>query len=201
MQDTVRDEARLPRRGRCCTIAAVSDATQVRESWAALALALDGEVKWDAHEIVSLSRVSPWKIDFPAAAELAQPPRVRTRLTAFGEPRSKRFAIYRDSLSRAVLPVPKGAPVKSRRWSWGKRIASPYSLSQFMVDVAPRWVDAAPRAAIVVTDHGAADWILVEPDHVQLGWERGEPTIDQLKLSIGTLQELLAIPRSTLPFR
>ena len=177
---------------------AVSYRPDERDRLVELALALEGDVRWHEDSIVSLSRVRPWRIDFPPRLDPQSAALTRTRLTAFGEPRSRPFAIYRDSVPRAVLPV---ASAERRRWQWRGALASPYTLSQFMVDVAPRWVEAAPRAAIVVTDQGAADWIVVEADHVQLGWERARPTVEQLRLAIGTLQQLTALPRSPLPFR
>lgn len=176
------------------------------ERWRRLAHELDAEVHWDKREILSRSRVRPWKIDY-LAPELIDPiqaqARVRTRLTAYGEPRSRPFAIYRDSLSPLLLPATRHTSLPGGlRWLLQAfRPRHLYSLSQFMVDVAPTWTEAAPRAAIVVTDHGAADWAIFEPDHVQLGWERGEPSLDQLRLAIATLQELTAAPRSPLPFR
>jgi hypothetical protein len=187
----------------------VSYSAQERKRWEGLATALDGHVRWSEQTIVSLSRVKPWKIDYlppdPAPAfDLQQP--VRTRLTAFGEARSKPFAIYRDSISPARLPAVGATQVPNLLRRMMRKLARRgpgglYTLSQFMVDVAPRWAEPAPLAAIVVTDHGAADWIIVEHDHVQIGWERVQPTVDQLRLSIGALQELTAIPRSPLPFR
>ena len=36
---------------------------------------------------------------------------------------------------------------------------------------------------------------------MQLGWERAQPTLAQLRLAIATLQELTAAPKSPLPFR
>lgn len=170
-----------------------------RDRWVELALALGGDVRWHEDSIVSLSRVQPWRIDLPPRLEAHNAARLGTRLTAFGEPRTMPFAIYRDSVPRTVLP--HAGAERRRSWQWRRSIISPYTLSQFMVDVAPRWVEAAPRAAIVITDQGAADWIVVEPDHVQLGWERSRPTVEQLRLAIGTLQKLTAQPRSPLPFR
>ncbi len=176
------------------------------ERWRWLASELDGEVDWGKREILSQSRVRPWKIDYlvPEVPDsMHGPARVRTRLTAYGEPRSRPFAIYRDAFSPLLLPptrhteLPGGLRGLFQRF----RPRHLYSLSQFMIDVAPRWADDAPRAAIVVTDRGAADWAIFEPDHVQLGWERREPTVAQLRLAIETLQELTAVPKSPLPYR
>lgn len=176
-----------------------------QEQWARLARELEADAHWHKREIISQSRVRPWKLDTLAPDPLHSLPAqgMRLRLTAYGEPRSRPFAIYRDSLSPLLLPATRHTAMPGWLRSIFPRLRPRhlYSLSQFLIDVAPTWADAAPRAAIVVTDHGAADWAIFEPDHVQLGWERAQPTLAQLRLAIATLQELTAAPKSPLPFR
>lgn len=161
---------------------------------------LDGELHASEREILSRSRTRPWKLKLARSADGYAWPDERTQLIVFGEPRSRLFAVHRDSLPPSVLPSALSG--KQLRWRWlGAKGVSRYTLSQFLVDIAPRWADPAPRAAITVTDHGAADWILVDSEHVAAGWEQHHPTLDQLGLSISTLLEITKPLPSTLPFR
>lgn len=161
---------------------------------------LDGELQPSRREILSRSRTRPWKLKLARGVDGYGEPFDRTQLTVFGEPRSRLFAVHRDTLPPSVLPPAlSGKPV---RWRWlGAKHVSRYTLSQFLVDIAPRWADPAPRAAITVTDHGAADWILIDREHVAAGWEKRHPTLDQLDLSITTLRKITEPPRGSQPFR
>ncbi len=177
----------------------VKDGNVDWQRWAQLAELLEGELRWDQRSIDSSSRVHPWKISFLRSSQLQTWQSGHSQLTVFGEPRSRRFAVHRDSLPKEVLRAgtsskpPEGARKADR--------LSEYKLSQFLVDIAPRWADPAPRAAITLTDQGAADWVLVDHEHVAIGWERAYPTLAQLELGIRLLRRVTALPASTVPFR
>jgi hypothetical protein len=166
--------------------------------WQEIAETLDGEFRPRESAIVSRSRVSPWKVDVPSSPSRRLTSWRRTRLTAFGEASGRPMVIYRDSLPLNLRPE----PLSPQHTGW--KVRTPpghYSLSQFMVEVAPAWSAAESRAAIMVTDHGAADWMVVAREHVAAGWEQRVPSLDQLKLAIATLTQLTALPKSRLPFR
>lgn len=171
-----------------------------RRYWLELSNRLDGELQWERRSIDSSSRVRPWKISFMRKEDVREWQLARTQLTVFGEARTRRFAIHRDSLPSDVLRAGERRTKEPTRARKAERM-SRYKLSQFLVDVAPRWAHPAPRAAIRLTDQGAADWILVDHEHVALGWEHALPTLDQLAMSIQLLQQVTAPLPSQLPFR
>lgn len=161
---------------------------------------LDGELRIAERAVLSRSRVRPWKLQMEKGTDALYQPIERTKLTVFGESRSRLFAVHRDNFSAEVLP--RSVSGQRQSWGWSRPASvSRYKLSQFLCEIAPTWADPAPSAAIIVTDHGAADWILVDREHVAAGWEKRPPTIEQVALSITTLLRITKPPPSPVPFR